>query len=364
MEPALFLLLVIAAVLAFTFTNGFHDAANAIATVVGTRVLTPRQAVIMGAVTNFIGALSGVAVARTIGAGLVDSHFVTVATIFCAMIAGISWNILTWYFGLPSSSSHALIGGLVGAAFASAHNQWNAIKWSVPHLNAASGRMTTDGLYPKVILPMITSPLLGFAGGMAVMGLLFAVIRPMRPHFVDVLFGRLQLVSASYMGWAHGFADGQKTMGVIALACFVATQNGDLQNLPSWLGFLATPEFEIKRWVIWICGIVMACGTYIGGWRIIQTLGHKLVRLRPVHGFAAETTAASVLLVTGKLGMSVSTTHVITTAIMGVGCARRFSALNWTLVEQIIWAWIMTIPATALLAYALVWAARTFHWMT
>ncbi len=364
MEPVLFLLLVIAVVLLFTFTNGFHDAANAIATVVGTRVLTPRQAVIMGAVTNFIGALSGVAVAKTIGAGLVEAHLITAATIFCAMIGGITWNILTWYFGLPSSSSHSLIGGLLGAAFASAHNQWNVIKWSVPHFNAMTGLVTADGLYPKVILPMITSPLLGFVGGMIVMGLLFAVIRPMRPRLVDVLFGRLQLVSASYMGWAHGFADGQKTMGVVALACFVATKNGDLKNVPVWLGFLTTPEFEIKRWVIWACGIVMAFGTYIGGWRIIQTLGRRLVRLRPVHGFAAETTAATVLLVTGKLGMSVSTTHVITTAIMGVGCARRFSALNWTLVERIIWAWIMTIPATALLAYGLVWLGRAFGWMT
>jgi PiT family inorganic phosphate transporter len=210
---------------------------------------------------------------------------------------------------------------------------------------------------------MITSPLFGFVGGMIVMGLLFAVIRPMRPRLVDRLFGKLQLVSASYMGWAHGFADGQKTMGIIWLACFVATNNGDLKNIPDWLGFLNTPGHEIKTWVIWVCGIVMAMGTYVGGWRIIQTLGHKLVRLKPVHGFAAETTAATVLLVTGKFGMSVSTTHVITTAIMGVGCARRFSALNWTLVERIVWAWIMTIPATALLAYGLVWTGRAFGWM-
>jgi PiT family inorganic phosphate transporter len=350
MEPVLFLLLVLAIVLVFTFTNGFHDAANAIATVVGTRVLTPRQAVILGAITNFIGALSGVAVAKTIGADLIDSHFITTATIFCAMLSGIAWNILTWYFGLPSSSSHSLIGGLLGAAFASAHNQWTVIKWST-------------GLYPKVILPMITSPLLGFVGGMFVMGLLFAVIRPMRPRLVDRLFGKLQLVSASYMGWAHGFADGQKTMGIMWLACYVATNNHDLENAPHWLGFLNTPGSEIKHWIIWSCGIVMAMGTYIGGWRIIQTLGRKLVRLRPVHGFAAETTAATVLLVTGKLGMSVSTTHVITTAIMGVGCARRFSALNWTLVERIVWAWLMTIPATALLAYGLVRMARAFAWM-
>jgi len=350
MGPVLFLILVIIIVWVFTFTNGFHDAANAIATVVGTRVLTARQAVILGAVTNFIGALSGIAVAKTIGAGLVDSNHITPTTVFCAMLGGTAWNIFTWYFGLPSSSSHALIGGLLGAALASARNDWSVIKWAT-------------GVYPKVIVPMVDSPVIGFVGGMIVMGFIFMIIRPMRPRLIDTVFGKLQLVSASYMGWAHGFADGQKTMGVLALACYVATKNGDLKNLPNWLSFLNTPEFEIKRWVIWSCGSIMALGTYIGGWRIIQTLGRKLVRLRPVHGFAAESTAATILLMTGKLGMSVSTTHIITTAIMGVGCARRFSALNWTLVERIVWAWVLTIPSTALLAYCLVRLARVFGWL-
>jgi len=340
MEPAFILLLVIFAVLVFTYTNGFHDAANAIATVVGTRVLTARQAVILGAITNFIGALSGVAVAKTIGAGLVDAHLITIGTVFCAMIAGIGWNVLTWYFGLPSSSSQALIGGLLGAALATAHNHWNVIQWSV--------------FYPKVVLPMLISPVLGFIGGMAMMTALFVLIRPMRPRVVDRVFGRLQLVSASFMGWSHGFADGQKTMGIVALACFVATKHGGLQHIPKWLSFLYSPEFEIKTWIKWTCGLAMAMGTYIGGWRIIQTLGRKMVRLRPVHGFAAETTAATLLLVTGRFGMPISTTHTITTAIMGVGCARRFSALNWELVERILWAWVMTIPASGLLAYGLV----------
>lgn len=345
MDPVVFLLLVVFLVLVFTFTNGFHDAANAIATVVGTRVLTPREAVILGATTNLIGALWGVAVAKTIGADLIDSHFITTTTIFCAMICGTFWNILTWYFGLPSSSSHSLIGGLLGAAFASAHNDRNVIKWAT-------------GVYPKVIVPMISSPVIGFVGGMIAMTILFAIIRNMRPRTIDSAFGKLQLVSASYMGWAHGLADGQKTMGIIALACFVATKNGDLKNAPAWLSFLNTPDFEIKRWVVWSCSIVMAIGTYFGGWRIIQTLGSKLVRLRPVHGFAAESTAATVLLVTGNLGMSVSTTHVITTAIMGVGCARRFSALKWTLVERMVWAWLLTIPVTGGLAYLMVLGAR------
>jgi inorganic phosphate transporter, PiT family len=349
-----FLLLVNLVVLCFTFTNGFHDAANAIATVVGTRVLTPRQAVVLGALTNFAGALSGVAVATTIGSGLVDTTYVTTVTVLCAMLAGITWNILTWYFGLPSSSSHALIGGLLGAAFASAHNKLEVVRWSYAKTDAKTGEIVMDGLYYKVVVPMISSPFLGFIGGMLIMGLLYSIIRYMRPRSVDKMFGKLQILSASYMGWSHGFADGQKEMGIIALACFVATKNGDLKNLPTWLNFLYTPEFQIKTWVKFVCGFAMASGTYVGGWRIIQTLGRKMVRLRPVQGFAAETTAATLLMLTGRLGMPISTTHAITTSIMGVGCAKRFSALNWTLVERILWTWVMTIPATGCLAYAMV----------
>ncbi|MGD1084357.1 MAG: inorganic phosphate transporter [Verrucomicrobiota bacterium] len=344
MEPVLLLVVVILSVLAFTYTNGFHDAANAIATVVGTRVLTPRQAVTLGAITNFLGALCGVAVATTVGADLIDSRLITPGTILCAMLAGIAWNVLTWYFGLPSSSSHALFGGLIGAALASARGNWKVVQW--------------PAFYHKIVLPMLASPLVGFVGGMSVMTLLFLLIRSMRPRRVDNVFGRLQLVSASYMGWSHGFADGQKTMGIMALACYVATQHGGLRQLPEWLGFLSLPKFEIKTWVQCSCGVAMAAGTYIGGWRIIQTLGRKMVRLRPVHGFAAETTAATLLLVTGRLGLPISTTHTITTAIMGVGCARRFNALNWELVERILWGWLMTIPATALLAYGLIALAR------
>jgi inorganic phosphate transporter, PiT family len=362
MELVLLLLFVNLTVLVFTFTNGFHDAANAIATVVGTRVLTPRQAVVMGAVTNFVGALSGVAVAKTIGAGLVDTAFITTITVLCAMLSGTAWNVLTWYFGLPSSSSHSLIGGLLGAAFASAHNRWEVIKWSISKTDPKTGKIVMDGLFHKVVIPMIGSPIIGFLGGMIVMALLFAIIRYLRPKLVNDLFGRLQLLSASYMGWSHGFADGQKTMGIMALACFAATRNGDLKNLPHWLGFLSTPEFEIKTWMKWVCGVAMALGTYTGGWRIIQTLGRKMVRLRPVHGFAAEATGATLLLVTGKLGMPISTTHAITTAIMGVGCARRFTALDWTLVERILWGWVLTIPATASLAYVMVLVMQALGW--
>jgi PiT family inorganic phosphate transporter len=362
MELILFLLLVILVVLVFDYTNGFHDAANAIATVVATRVLTPRQAVILAAVMNFIGALSGVAVAKTIGAGLVDTHYVTTATILCAVLSGITWNILTWYYGFPSSSSHALIGGLLGAAYGSAHNHWEVIKWSVAKTDPKTGKVVMDGLYYKVVIPMIGSPIIGFVGGMIVMGVLYAIIRNMRPKLVNDVFGKLQLVSATYMGWAHGLADGQKTMGVMALACYAATKHGDLKNLPGWLSFLSTPEFEIKTWVKGACATALALGTYIGGWRIIRTLGRKLVQLKPVHGFAAEVTAATLLLTTGKLGMPISTTHAISTAIMGVGCARRFSALNWTLVERILWTWLLTIPATASLAYGLLRLSQVLGW--
>ena len=350
MSPLLLLLIALAMVLIFTYTNGFHDAANAIATVVATKVMTPRMAVIWAAIFNFIGALGGTAVAKTVGAGLVDSSYVTLVTVLGAMIAGTIWNITTWYFGLPTSSSHSPIGGLLGAALASAQH-WNVIKRTVVKTDPNTGHEVMDGLDHKVIIPMTSSPIAGFAGGFIILGLLFLLIRPLRAHLVNALFGRLQIISSTYMAWSHGFADGQKTMGIMALAVFVATQAGQLENLPPWLHFPRTPKFEIATWVKWSCALAMALGTYIGGWRIIATLGHKLVSLKPVNGFAAESTAATILLVSGQLGMPVSTTHCITTSIMGVGCAKRFGALNWVLVERILCAWVMTIPATGLLAY-------------
>jgi PiT family inorganic phosphate transporter len=231
----------------------------------------------------------------------------------------------------------------------------------VTKTDTATGTVVTDGLLPKVIVPMLASPVLGFVGGMCVMGLLFAIIRHFRPAAINHLFAKAQLASATYMGWAHGFADGQKTMGIIALACYVATTQKNLDHAPAWLGFLRTPEFKVASWVQWSCAVSMALGTYAGGWRIIRTIGHSLVRLKPVQGFAAETTAASLLLVCGRLGMPVSTTHLITTAIMGVGCAKRFNTLNWTLVERIVWTWTLTLPGTAILAYLLVCASRLFN---
>ncbi|MEO8212403.1 MAG: inorganic phosphate transporter [Myxococcales bacterium] len=353
MDSLIFLIVVLLVVLGFTLTNGFHDAANAIATVVSTKVLTPRQAVILAAVTNFIGALGGTAVAKTIGAGMVDAHFITIHTVFCAMVGGIIWNLLTWYYGIPSSSSHALIGGLLGAALASAKNNWDVILWSYPKVDPHTGRVTMEGIYHKVIIPMLSSPVLGFVAGFLLMGVLLAIIRSWRPIWVNRIFGKAQLVSASYMGWAHGFADGQKTMGIMALALFAASSSVDWDHAPAALHFLHTPKFEIATWVKWTCGSAMAIGTYVGGWRIIHTLGHKLVRIKPVHGFAAECTGATILFIAGVFGMPVSTTHAITTSIMGVGCARRFSALNYSLVERILWTWLFTIPATFGIAYVL-----------
>ena len=349
----LFLLLVIFVVFVFEYINGFHDAANAIATVVSTRVLTPRLAVLLAACFNLLGALSGEAVAKTVGAGLVDTAYVTSLTILAAMLGGIFWNLFTWWLGLPTSSSHALIGGLCGAALASAGGKWSVIKWSLTKIDPHTGSTAWDGLLPKVILPMISSPVAGLVGGYLIMMLLFVIVRKWTPWAVNKTFGKLQLLSAGYMAWGHGFADAQKTMGVIALATFAATKAGKLEHLPAVFGFLYTPKFEVHLWIKVACAVVMGAGTWAGGWRIIRTLGHKLITMRPVHGFAAETTGATILLVAGRLGMPVSTTHAITTSIMGVGAAKQPGSLDKVVAERIVWAWIFTIPCAGGLAYVL-----------
>ncbi len=350
----IFAVLVVA--LLFEYSNGFHDTANAIATVVGTKVLKPRQAIVLAATTNLLGALAGTAVAATIGKGLVETQYVTSLTVFCALLGAIAWNLITWRVGLPSSSSHALIGGLLGAALASAHNNWDVIIWSVPP--GAKPWYAGGGLLYKVILPMFTSPLLGFVVGYVLMILLYFAASPLKPVTVNSVFGKLQVLSSSYMGFSHGSNDAQKTMGIIALALFTATRAGNLEALPGWLDFLKTPRFEIAVWIKVVCALTMATGTAAGGWRIIRTLGHKMVRLHPIHGFAAETTAASVILVAAHLGMPISTTHAITTSIMGVGTAKTPRALKWVLVERIVWAWLFTIPATAGIGYVCVRAAQ------
>jgi PiT family inorganic phosphate transporter len=334
----IFIAVLLAAVI-FEYSNGFHDAANAIATVVSTKVLTPRQAIAMAAIFNLTGALMGGAVASTIGKGLVDTNVVTLATVLSALIAAFVWNIATWLLGLPSSSSHALIGGLCGAALATAHGRWSVIQWHT-------------GIWPKVVLPMFTSPVAGFLLGGLVMFLLFVSLRNLTPNFIHSLFGKLQIGSAAWMAHSHGTNDAQKTMGIITLALFTGTKAGAFEHLPSWLVFLKTPTFGgIPAWVKILCAITMAAGTAAGGWRIIRTLGHQMVKLQPVHGFAAETSAALIIQGASLYGIPLSTTHVISTSIMGVGAVKRFSGVKWTIVERIVWAWIFTLPVTALLGY-------------
>ena len=336
---------VILAAIIFEYSNGFHDAANAIATVVSTKVMTPRQAIAMAAFFNLTGALLGGAVAATVGKGLVDTNVVTMATVLCALIAAFVWNITTWWVGLPSSSSHALIGGLCGAALATAHGDWSVLKWST-------------GLWPKVILPMFSSPVAGFILGALIMFLLFVVLYRFTPHTVNSTFGKLQIFSAAWMAHSHGTNDAQKTMGIITLALFTGTKAGSFNALPPWFDFLKTPVFAMPLWVKILCAATMAAGTAAGGWRIIRTLGHRVVKLQPVHGFAAETTAALIIQGASIYGIPLSTTHVISTSIMGVGAMKRFSGVKWTVVERIVWAWIFTLPATGLLGYLL---ARLVH---
>lgn len=347
---------VILVALIFEYINGFHDTANSIATVVSTKVLMPRQAVMLAAICNLLGALWGTAVATTIGKGLVDTQFVTLSTIFCALVAAIIWGLLTWWFGLPSSSSHALIGGLCGATLSSAHGQWSVIKWAV--VNPATNKV--EGLWPKVFVPMMVSPIMGVLIGFLLMGLLLWVLKNVSPRSVNIIFNKLQLFSAALMGVSHGTNDAQKTMGIIALTLYTATAAGIFNDLPNWLMFLKAEKFEVHLWVKIVCALTMAFGTAAGGWRIIKTLGHKMVKLQPIHGFAAETTAATVIQIASHWGIPLSTTHIISTSIMGVGATKRFSAVKWGIVEQMLWAWILTIPITAFVGY---WLLQIFHFI-
>ncbi len=367
-------LVVILAALVFEFINGFHDTANSIATVVATKVLSPGQAVILAAVMNLVGALMGTAVAKTIASGLIDTSVVQVTSqvILCALLGGIAWNLITWWKGLPSSSSHALIGGLCGAALAAAHNDLGALIWS----ETVGDWTQNKGLLWKVVVPMISSPVAGFLLGVLVMVALWALIAGMvrlggifarlaRPNFVNKFFGKAQILSAAYMGYAHGHNDAQKTMGIIALTLFSAETSGALNELPEWLSFLhpgSGDEQGIATWIVLTCALVMAAGTASGGWRIIKTLGHKMVKLHPIHGFAAETSSATILTVAAHFGMPVSTTHSISTAIMGVGFAKNPRALKIGVIERIVWAWILTIPAAGGIAYGLLRLFELVGW--
>lgn len=313
------LVLVVILTLVFDFINGFHDSANAIATVVSTRVMTPLVAVIYAGILNFMGALMGTEVAATIGSGLVDVETVTLHTILCTVLSAIIWNLITWYKGLPTSSSHAIIGSLLGAA-------WFSGTATGGHDNIHFGK-----LFDKVIVPMLTSPVLGIVLGFMVMTLLTWLIYKMSPARVSKVFGRLQILSAGFMAVTHGLNDAQKSMGIIALALVVVYPQ---------------EAFAVPLWVKIACALAMGAGTMMGGWKIIHTLGSKMIKLQPVHGFAAETTASVIIGGASAMGIPVSTTQVITTSIMGVGATKRFSAVRWGVVGNIVWAWVLTIPMT------------------
>ena len=317
------LLVVLGLAIAFDYINGFHDTANAIATSVSTRALTPGWAIAMSAVANFTGALIGTEVAKTIGSGLIDTNVESQSVIAAALVGAIAWNLLTWRLGIPSSSSHALIGGLLGAAL----------------ISAGIGSWQMDGVPNKVLIPLVASPLIGFVIGLLLMGLIFNVFRRAHPGRLNAGFRRLQVLSAAYMAFSHGSNDAQKTMGIMTLALVTA-------------GVQTT--FEPPLWVILTAATAISLGTAGGGWRIIKTMGTKVVKLDPVHGFAAETTAATVIFGATHFGMPVSTTHVISSAIMGVGSSDRLKTVRWGVARSIVMAWILTLPAsgaTAALAY-------------
>lgn len=361
------LVAVIAIALAFTYINGFHDTANSIATVVATKVLSPGQAVIMAAITNLIGALWGTAVAKTIAEGLINADMVHEGAYFLisALLGACIWNLVTWWWGLPSSSSHGLVGGLIGAALAASHNNLDSVIWWASE--GGEHWWQAQGVIPKVLIPMVASPLMGFALCFVLMLLLYMLLmwfsrrknilnRLGRTPFVSAFFGKAQIASAAAMGLSHGMNDAQKTMGILALALAGATTAGTLDHVPHWLEFLrisraADGELIVPLWVVVTCALVMAAGTAGGGWRIIKTLGHKMVHLHPINGFVAETGSALVIIVASMFGLPVSTTHVVSSGIMGVGAAKRFSAIRWTVVERMIWAWLLTVPITTLLAW-------------
>ena len=310
------LLGVIALAVVFDYINGFHDTANAIATSVATRALRPAHAIAMATAFNFIGAFAGTAVAKTIGAGLVDERTSTQVVVAAALLGAITWNLLTWRLGLPSSSSHALIGGLLGATI----------------VGAGVGALKSDGIIGKVLVPLVSSPVIGFIGAFVLIVALYWIFRAADRRPLERDFRRLQVFSAGYMAFAHGSNDAQKTMGIITLALFAAG---------------VIPTIDVPAWVIALAATAISLGTAVGGWRIMRTMGHRVVELEPVSGFAAETTSASVILVAAHLGMPVSTTHVISSAIMGVGSSRGTRGVRWGVARRILIAWVLTIPASA-----------------
>jgi PiT family inorganic phosphate transporter len=327
---SLFIVVIVTAIV-FDFINGFHDAANAIATIVSTGVLPVRTAVLMAGLFNFIGAITGTAVAKTIASGFADPAIVVQTVVLAALLGAITWNLITWWYGIPSSSSHALVGGLAGAVVA--HAGVGAFKWSA--------------LGEKVLLPLVLSPLLGFVIAFAVMIGLTWGVRRMRPQTVHQGSRKMQLVSACMMALGHGSNDAQKSMGIIALAlaAFVAAGH---TGLPSWM----LPDGDqIPLWVIVSCAAAIALGTAAGGKKIIKTMGTKIIRITPLQGFAAETAGAATIFAASHLGVPVSTTHCINACIMGVGASKRISAVRWGVAGNILTAWVLTIPLSAAFAF-------------
>jgi PiT family inorganic phosphate transporter len=321
------ILLIVSVALVFDFINGFHDAANSIATVVSTCVLSPGKAVVWAAFFNFVAAFTfGTAVAKTVGSGMIDLDLVTYAVILGGLLGAITWNLITWYFGLPTSSSHALFGGYAGAAVA----------------NAGFGAIIASG-WTKTLVFIVVAPVTGLLVGLGLMTAIFWTFRGTTPMRVDRWFRRLQLLSAAGFSLMHGANDAQKTMGIITGALVAG-------------GYLST--FEVPLWVILAAHAAIALGTLSGGWRIIKTMGARITKLQPVGGFAAETGATVAIFIATQLGVGLSTTHTITGAIVGVGATRRLSAVRWGVAGQIVWAWILTIPASAVIGAVSFWVIR------
>jgi PiT family inorganic phosphate transporter len=321
------LVVVVVVGLAFDFTNGFHDTANYVATWVGTRALSPRWAVLVSAAANLAGAFVTTAVAKTVGKGIIDTGLATEHTVLAALLGAIAWNLLTWWGGLPSSSTHALIGGLVGAALVQSGS--NGVDWS--------------GIWEKVIIPGAASPVIGFVGAFALLVVIYRLFHRLTPGVAHRGFRLGQLLSGTWVAFTHGANDAQKTMGVIALALYT---NGSISS------------FYIPTWVKIAAGLTIAAGTYAGGWRIIRTLGQRIYKMAPEHGFAAQIAAGSTLYLGTRYGFPISTTHVVSGSVMGAGATRRVSAVRWGVAGNIVSAWLLTMPAAGLVAAALYFPVR------
>jgi PiT family inorganic phosphate transporter len=322
------LVVTIAVALVFDFTNGFHDTANAVATSISTRALSPRLAVLIASIANLFGAFVTTAVAATVGSGIIDSSLATEQTVLAAVIGAIAWNLVTWWLGLPSSSSHALIGGLVGAALAQSGE--NGVQWHT--------------LVHKVVIPALWAPTIAFAGGFVLLIAILWIFQRLTPGVGNRSFRIGQLFSGTWMAFTHGANDAQKTMGVIALALFT---EGKIDH------------FYIPTWVKIAAGLTIAAGTYTGGWRIIRTVGQRIYQMEPAGGFASQATAGFVIFASTRAGYPLSTTHVISGAVMGSGATKRLSAVRWGVAGNIVFAWILTIPAAACVAAAVYYVGTT-----